>query len=294
MTAHAPRVLVPCGNKLGESVLWHRATEQLIWLDLLEPAIFVHGLGDQTLRRALPLEAPLGALVATADPDMMMITHRRGIVTYRMSDGAMRPFANPEGERDAIAYNDGKVDRFGRLWVGTSHIDETDARGALWCVLPNGQAILGDAGFAVANGPAFSADGRTLYFNDTLSRKTLRYEISADDAYPRNRAVLVQYDSNEGYPDGITVDAEGCLWVAHWDGSRITRFSPEGERLQYFDLPVGNVTSLCFGGDRYERLFITTAIDSRKREPEAGHLFVLEQPGLRGLPEPLFRLPSAE
>jgi sugar lactone lactonase YvrE len=288
MTAHAPRVLVPCGNKLGESVLWHQATQRLIWIDLLEPAIFIHRLGEQTLRRALPLEAPLGALAATDDPDIMMITHRQGIVTYRMSDGAIRPFANPEGKRDAIVYNDGKVDRFGRFWAGTSHIDEKDPRGALWCVLPNGQAILGDAGFAIANGPAFSTDGERLYFNDTLGRKTLRYEISADDAYPRNRTLLVEYDSDEGYPDGMTVDAEGCLWVAHWEGGRITRLSADGERLQNFYLPVGNVTSMCFGGEQYERLFITTAVDSRKREPEAGHLFVLEQPEVRGLPEPLF------
>jgi xylono-1,5-lactonase len=292
MTAHVPRVLIPCANKLGESVVWHQATQRLMWLDLVEPAIFVHVLRGKTQRRALPLEAPLGALVATDDPDIMMITHRRGIVTYRLSDGAIRPFANPEEERDAVIYNDGKVDRFGRFWVGTSHIDEKDPRGALWCVLPNRQSILGDVGFAVANGPAFSNDGRKLYFNDTLGRKTFRYEIASDDAYPRNRTALVHYEPGEGHPDGITVDAQGCLWVAHWEGGRITRLSPEGERLQIYNLPVSNVTSLCFGGHEHEQLFVTTATDPRKNEPEAGHLFVLE-PGPRGVPEPLFPLGSS-
>ena len=291
MRGHAPHVLIPCANKLGESVVWHQATQRLIWLDLLDPAIFIHEDGDQAQRRGLPLEAPLGALVAAEDPDIMVITHHGGIVTYRISDGVIRPFGNPEGKRDAVAYNDGKVDRFGRFWVGTSHIDEKDPRGALWCVLPSGEATLGDVGFAVSNGPACSPDGRTLYFNDTLGRRTLRYEISPNDTYPRNRTILTQYDSEEGYPDGITVDAEGCLWVAHWEGGRITRLSPEGERLQTYKFPVSNVTSLCFGGQTYERLFVTTAKDPRKEEPEAGHLFVLEA-GVRGLPEPLFPLCS--
>jgi sugar lactone lactonase YvrE len=158
-------------------------------------------------------------------------------------------------------------------------------------VLPSGKATLGDVGFAVSNGPACSPDGRTLYFNDTLGRRTLRYEISPNDTYPRNRTILTQYDSEEGYPDGITVDAEGCLWVAHWEGGRITRLSPEGERLQTYKFPVRNDTSLFFGGQKYERLFVTTAKDPRKEEPEAGHLFVLEA-GVRGLPEPLFPLCS--
>src|SRR5918999_6539400 len=127
MTVIIPRVLVPCANKLGESVVWHQATQRLLWLDLLDTAIFIHDPGDElTQRRALPLEPPLGALVATDNADVMIITHRRGIVAYRISDGMIWPFSNPEGERDAVTYNDGKVDRFGRFWVGTSHIDEKD------------------------------------------------------------------------------------------------------------------------------------------------------------------------
>jgi xylono-1,5-lactonase len=143
-----------------------------MWLDLLNVQLFVHNPGSgETEHHALQLQSPLGALVATTDPNTVMVSHRCGIVTYDIRNQVVAPFSDPEAGRDAVAYNDGKVDRYGRLWVGTSHLDEREARGALWCVEPDGTGTLGDAGFVVSNGPAFSPDGSKLYFNDTLARK---------------------------------------------------------------------------------------------------------------------------
>ena len=291
----ALRDVYPAANKLGEAAIWHAASKRLLWIDLYDPKLFIHDpASGETLVRAINLKAPLGAIVATTNPKLLIVSHPQGLSTLNIKTGATKLFARPEQNRDAIIYNDCKVDRFGRLWVGSSHAKETDARGALWCVLPKGECFLGDVGFAVSNGPAFSLDGKTMYFNDSVGQKTFCYDISADDPTPRNRRILISYTHEEGMPDGLTVDAEGCLWVAHWGGARITRFSAKGERLRVVEIPAPHVTTVGFGGEDYATLYITTAReglspDALELWPQSGDLFALK-PGVRGVPEPLFPL----
>ena len=289
-----PTVLVPAGCRLGESALWHTATGTLMWLDLFDRLLFVYDPVSGSVRRlTLALEAPLGAAIETGDPQIILVTHPHGVARVDLRDGAALPFADPENGRDSVSYNDCKVDHFGRLWLGTSDLPEKQPRGALWCLEESGLATLGDVGFTVSNGPAFSPDGRSLYFNDTFGRRTLRYDIAPDDPHPRNRRVLISFEDDEGYPDGMTVDAEGCLWVAHWAGARLTRLSLEGERMAVVRLPCRNVTSVCFGGDAYDTLFVTTAREGDMQSPCAGHIFSL-RPGVTGLPEKPFRLSAAD
>lgn len=291
----ALRNVYQASNKLGEAAIWHAASKRLLWIDLLDPRLFIHNpLTAETVVRSIDLKAPLGAIVETTNPKLLIVSHPQGLSTLNIDTGAIQLFANPEQNRDAIIYNDCKVDRFGRLWAGSSHAKELDARGALWCVLPSGEAFLGDVGFAVSNGPAFSLDGKTMYFNDSAGRKTFAYDLSADDPYPRNRRCLITYSEEEGMPDGLTVDVEDCLWVAHWGGARITRFSPDGQRLKVVAIPAPHVTTVGFGGAAYTTLYVTSAReglsdDTLKAFPQSGDLFALE-PGVAGVPEPLFAL----
>ncbi len=282
-------------NQLGEAAIWHVAAKRLLWIDLLKPRLFsLDPATNITTVLEIKLAAPLGAIVPTSNPRLVMVSHLHGLSTLDIETGATAHFANPERGRDAIIYNDCKTDRFGRLWVGTSHFKEQEARGALWCVLPSGESFLGDTGFTVSNGPAFSLDSNTMYFNDSVGRRTLAYDIRADDPHPRNRRVLVNYAEDEGLPDGVVVDAEDCLWVAHWGGARVTRISPQGERLSVISVPAPHVTTIGFGGDDLRSLYITSARDGLSPEqlkawPQSGDLFVA-MPGVIGVPEPLFKL----
>jgi sugar lactone lactonase YvrE len=283
------RVVEPCGNRLGESAVWQPAEQALYWLDLLDPALFRLAPGQPASRVPLPLEPPLGSMAATDRPGVFVLTHPAGLSLLDARTGALAPFAAPEDGRAGVAYNDGKVDRWGRLWIGTSDLAEAEPRGVLWCVSPDGAAHLADSGFVVSNGPAFSPDGRTLYFSDSVARRILAYDITPDDPRPRSRRVLAAMAPDEGLPDGLTVDADGGLWVAHWDGWRVTRFSPEGERTTMIPLPVPRVTSLAFGGRALDVLYATTAACDLAAPvlaaaPASGHLFAIET-GFRGLPE---------
>lgn len=288
------KLFIEAKHRLGEAIIWHEAGKCLYWIDLLDPALFRHDPATGVTQSfPLPLAAPLGAIVATEDADLLLLTHRRGLSLLRLSNLEIAPYADPEAGRDAIIYNDAKCDRWGRLWAGSSHALEREPRGALWCLTGTRQA-LGDAGFAVANGPAFSPDGRRMYFNDSMGRQTLVYDIDEADLLPRNRRVFANFAAGEGLPDGVIVDGEGCLWIAHWGGARITRWSPEGERLAVHPVPALNVTTMCFAGPDYKTLYITTARDGMDEAalaamPLSGSLFTLET-DVKGLPEPPMRL----
>jgi D-xylonolactonase len=284
---------IRANNRLGESVIWHAASRRLLWVDLLDPALFMHDPAtEKTERHTLTLPPPIGSIAATTDPRRIILAHRGGLSLLHLETLKMEFFCDPEQGRDAIIYNDIKVDRWGRLWVGTSHIKEQEPRGALWCVQSRSVWCLGDAGFPVSNGPAFSRDGKALYFNDSVGRTCFVYDVNEKDLSPRNRRVLHQFVEDEGMPDGMTVDGLGMVWCAMWGGSAIICLSSHGQVMRRISVPAYNVTALCFGGEEMRDVFITTATDGVSKEmmnrhPLTGNLFKyrVETPGL---PEPLF------
>ena len=286
-------LLLKAAHRLGESMLWHEARKRLYWTDLLDPGLHAFDIATGTAtHEALSLAAPIGSAATTSDPKRLIISHRGGLSLIDLDTFAMTPYCNPEGGRDATIYNDLKTDRWGRLWVATSHEKERDPRGALWCVKDRKTWAQGDVGFPVSNGPAFSPDGRRMYFNDSANYRTFVYDIAPDDLRPRHRTLFASYTEEEGMPDGLTVDAEGCVWTAQWAGARLIRLSPKGEKLLSLHVPSGHVTSMAFGGPDLDELFITTATDGLPPEilaryPLSGSLFRY-RPGLQGIAEPLF------
>ena len=138
----------------------------------------------------------------------------------------------------------------------------------------------------MANGPAFSLDGRTLYHTDSGVRTIYAFDLAADGSLAGKRE-FVRFREDWGFPDGMTTDAEGCLWVAHWAGARISRFDPAGALIRSIALPASNITSIAFAGPGLDRMFVTSSTIGREDEPEAGSLFELD-PGVRGVPPRAF------
>jgi xylono-1,5-lactonase len=289
------KTILKLDNKLGESPIWHAARQRLYWVDLYAPTLFecnVDGTGFRA--RALAVEAPIGSIVATTEPDHVIIALKSGLHLLHLDTLAMSLYCDPEQGRSGVIPNDLKVDRWGRLWFGTSHEKETDPRGALWCIKDRKTWALADAGFPVSNGPAFSKDGHTMYFNDSVNRQTLAYDISPKHLHAENRRVFATFTEAEGVPDGAAVDSNGDIWIAMWAGASLQRLSPKGEKLARIDVPAYQATSVAFAGNDLTHLFVTSARDGMSAQklseyPESGSVFHSLQTAA-GLAEPLFHL----
>ncbi len=282
-------------HRLGESIIWHVARQCYFWVDLLDPALFCHDpTTGRTVKREIPLPPPIGSIAATTNPDLLMLAHRGGLSVLDVRSLDLTFYCHPEAGRDAIIYNDIKADRWGRLWVGTSHEREQEERGALWCVTSRERWALADAGFAIANGPAFSRDGLTMYFNDSARRKTLAFDVSPEHQLAHNRRTLVQHSEADGMPDGVVVDSADDIWTAQWAGSALLKFDRHGQCLERIEVPSVHVTTLCFGGAGLRQPLVTTATDGATRDqlqalPLSGSVFTFENL-VEGVCEPLFRL----
>jgi xylono-1,5-lactonase len=289
------KIWIRSQHKLAESIIWHAARQCYFWVDLLDPALFCHNpKSGLTVKREISLPPPIGSIAATTNPDILILAHRGGLSVLDLRNMELTPYCDPEGGRDAIIYNDIKVDRWGRLWVGTSHEKEQEDRGALWCVESAKRWALADAGFAVSNGPAFSLDGSTMYFNDSARRTTLAYDIAENHLHARNRSVLIKHANQDGMPDGVVVDSADNIWTAQWAGRAVLKFDKAGQLLERIDVPSVHVTTLCFGGAKLCQVVTTTATDGatpdqRAALPLSGSLFTFEA-AIAGILEPLFRL----
>ena len=148
-----------------------------------------------------------------------------------LASGRLNILFNPEAELPGNRFNDGKVDRSGRFWAGTMDDSERQASGTLYRFDADLSWTAVDADYRVTNGPAFSPDGKQMYHNDSARQVTYAFDLD-EAGTATNRRTLLQFGEGDGYPDGMTVDAEGCLWIAFWDGGCVRRFSSDGELLR--------------------------------------------------------------
>ena len=280
-----PTIVVGCKNVLGESAFWSVTTQQVRWVDADTAAI--HSWNPMTLQHEVLtlVDAPLGMILETSDARTLAFADRHGVALLDLETYSRLPVSDPERGRDGVGYNDAKVDPRGRLWLGTYDSAEVEPRGCVWLLEGDQAAHLADSGFVVVNGPTFSPDGGIIYVSDSVGRRILAYDIRENGSLARRR-IFAQFLPEEGLPDGLTTDAEGCIWCAHWDGARVTRFSPQGERLTAVPMPVPRVTSVAFGGSNLSTLFVTTARyglspAQLRAAPGAGALFAIET-GIQG------------
>ncbi len=185
---------------------------------------------------------------------------------------------------------DGKVDRGGRFWAGT--MDPRSATSALYRLDPDHTYTRMAEGITISNGLGWDPNNHRMYYVDTLAYVVYAYNFNARKGSLSGRRVFLQVPPEEGLPDGLTVDNQGYIWIAFYDGWRVTRYAPDGKVDRHIDLPVARPTCPAFGGKALDELYITTAIDglSNKelaKQPQAGNLFMLK-PGVQGLPEPEF------
>jgi xylono-1,5-lactonase len=268
---------------LGEGPVWVASEAALYWVDIKGRKIF--RMGDDGAVDSWATPDRIGSIAPRASGGFIAGTDR-GIAAIEPREDRFEIVSNPEADLPDNRFNDGKVDRRGRFWAGTMDDQEKQASGTLYRfdTISSWKAI--DSGYKVTNGPAFSPAGDIMYHNDSARQVTYAFDLDSE-GNAANRRTLRQFGEGDGYPDGMTVDREGCLWIAFWDGWCLRRFSPAGELLHKFDMPVARPTSCAFGGVDLDKLYITSASiglsdEQLSMQPSAGGLFIL-QPDISGL-----------
>jgi sugar lactone lactonase YvrE len=210
-----------------------------------------------------------------------VVAGRRGLW---LADGEGTLAVEIEADRPGVRSNDAKCDPVGRLWVGTMADDETPGAGSLYRVDLDRSLTLVLGGTTISNGLGWSLDGRRMYFIDSPTRRVDVCAYEASDGTASGWATLVDTSPFPGLPDGLAVDAEGCLWVAMHEGSAVLRFSGGGDHVGTIEMPASRPTSCCFAGPELDRLVITSA---RGADGTGGDLFVCD-PGVVGTPTVAF------
>jgi sugar lactone lactonase YvrE len=280
--------------KLGEGVLWHPVRQSLFWVDILGRTVFETRLdGDAT--RQLGLEQFVGALVPTADGGLVAALHR-GIHRLDPETGATGLLATPaDHDPELLRFNDAKCDPQGRLWGGTIAFADTPGTAKLYRVDPDRSVRVMRTGVTVSNGLAWSADGRTLYYIDSPTRCVQAFDFDGDTGAITRHRIALDLTSTPGFPDGCTIDTEGRLWIAHWDGARVTCWDPVKARLvDTLHVPVARPSSCTFGGPKLDTLFISSAADATtpaaaEGAPRGGYVFCAD-PGAQGRPADCCRI----
>jgi len=218
---------------------------------------------------------------------------RTGLAFLDTNSGTLTPIADPEADVPANRFNDGKVDRAGRFWAGTKNLaNAPEPTGALYRLDRDLSIHQIENGISCTNGIAWSPDNRTMYLCDTWVRHIYAYDFDYRSGAAGKQRVFATLTPEQGFPDGLTVDAEGFIWNAHYDGWSITRYTPDGRINRVIRMPVQHVTSLTFGGAQLRTLYVTSAsarlsAQHLAAQPGAGNVFAFD-PGVEGLPEPCF------
>ena len=271
---------------VGEGALWDSKRQVLYWVDIIGQKLFVYDPASNRNREIDTLQA-VGTVVPRASGGLIVALHN-GFASLDPDSGLMRPIADPERDIPANRFNDGKCDPAGRLWAGTMEFDGAPDRGALYCLDTDGTVTRKFGNVTISNGIVWSLDQRTMYYIDTGRNNVRAYDYDVATGAIGNERVTVT-NAGRGHFDGMTMDAEGMVWIAIFGGSAVRRYDPEsGALLDSIDLPMSQITSCAFGGADLTDLYITSAClrlseSERSAEPLAGSL-VKVVPGVQGLP----------
>ena len=270
-------------DMLGEGTIWSARDDAVYWVDILAPALNRLSLKDGAVERwAVP--EPLGWVAERAGGGFIG-GFKSGFAEISLDPLTITPIGDPEPDLPGNRMNDGKADAQGQIWCGTMDMAEESDSGSLYRLTPDLVWQQMDTGYRVPNGPAFSHCGKWLYHSDTARRIMYRFARTADGI--ANRQPFISFTDADGYPDGMTVDADGHIWVAHWGGGRISRFTPDGRLDRAIALPARQVTNICFAGPDLDRMFVSSAAIGLDATPCDGGLFEVDC-GVRGLQTHLF------
>ena len=281
-------LVVDCRCHLGEGPLWHPVEKCLYWLDILRGLVFVYDPSSNTHHVVYEGE-PVGGMTLQADGSLLFLMAKGIIANWRKGKLTILTQIKDAYEQER-RFNDAIADPMGRVYAGTMSLQ--DYTGRLYRINTDGTVVLLLENVKISNGMAFSPDHKKLFFTETKASKihVFDYEQTTGSLENQRTFTDIPQEEEEGLADGLTIDSQGYLWSARFGGSTVVRYSPNGAEERRIHIPTRNVTSLTFGGDNLDDLYVTTAVgQDRPADPLAGALFK-SKPGIRGMAQFVSRI----
>jgi sugar lactone lactonase YvrE len=277
--------LYPSQCILAEGPLWHLERNSCLWVDIERGVLYEYNWSSQEVN-TWSFDHRL-TMVIQAEGNEVILALDRSIVRFNLETEQLQWLVHLEKESPNNRCNDGACDSRGRIWVGTMALDTAQGAASLYCIEKDGTVNKKIPDVTISNGLAWTADDRTFYYIDTPTRKVQAYHFDNESGEISFDRTAIEIPEDMGSPDGMAIDEEGMLWIAHYGGFGVYRWNPHsGELLQKIDVPVPNVTSCAFVGKNLEQLIITTASENLSEEvlrkyPQSGDVF-LANPGTKG------------
>lgn len=271
---------------LGEGPVWDGRNGMIIWIDVLEGIIHQYSI-PKNEHTQIEVHQMIGSLALDVNGHFIAAL-KEGFAQINR-DGNIRMLINPEGHIAGNRFNDGKCDPKGRFFAGTMSLTGVENAGGLYVLDRKLTVTCPISDISISNGMAWSPNHRKFYHIDTPSFGVHSYDYDIITGDISNKKLSINIPKNEGAPDGMTIDSDGKLWIAHWGGGQVARWDPiTGKKLFTFRVPVSKVTSCVFGGKDLEDLYITSASAGLTKQellqqPLAGSLFIVKNCGFRGI-----------
>jgi len=279
--------LVEINNELGESPLWYQNSQTLFWVDIQKNLLCQYSLRTHLLK-TLHLNI-IPTSIAIRKTKDLLVSADKSIMAYDIEKHEFIVLKKNVFITDKMRFNDGSVDPAGRYWIGTMDYEARNPIGLLYKFNTDYSTEVMENNLVISNGIGWSPDRRKMYLTDSFFKKIYIYDYNMSNGSIDNKHVFVDSEEEEGVPDGLTVDSQGCVWSARWDGWKINRYDPNGEKILEIKLPVSRPTSCTFGGDNLNLLFITSAKmglpnNWENEQPMAGDIFIFDA-AVKGLKE---------
>jgi D-xylonolactonase len=283
-----PELIADYGCHTGENPLWHPMEKRLYWCDIPNGKIFRYDPATDTHEMCFE-GAPVGGFTIESDGALLLFMAKGAIA--RWQDGKLTTIVESIPEEIDSRFNDVIADPAGRVFCGT--MSAPSHKGRLYRLDLDGKLTVMLEGIGCSNGMAFSPDRRKMYYTDSYAYEIYIFDYDKATGALTNKQLFVKVSEQDGFPDGATLDAEGFLWSAIWNGSCLIRYSPNAQEERRILIPAKKASSLTFGGEAYSDMYVTTASEDCRTEDDqqAGALFRLRT-GIRGVEEFFSRIGS--
>ena len=286
-----PEIITNYRCQIGEGPIWHPMQKRIYWVDI--PQGKALRFDPDTRNHEICYEGEhVHGLTIQEDGSLLFFIQKGAVASWK--DGRIKVIIDQIPDRRGIGFNDVITDPVGRVFWGSipSDLFSNKRLCGLYRIDTDGSTSLVADDIGVSNGLGFSPDGRHLYFTDTMLGRIYVFDYEQETGDLTNRRIFVEIKKGDGEPDGMTVDSEGYIWTAQWGSSTVVRYTPLGVEERRIRFPARKVSSVCFGGENYSDMYVTSAIAGPGGEDDSeapGALFRVDSP-IRGIPEYFSRI----